>query len=162
MTPQPDFDRETCLSSLVPEYISSLHHTGDENDSLAAVDVSDQSESDSESQCRSGLILPSAKIQRAQEEQAIVMYTKRAGCVKRCEFRKFKEWARDFLGHHDKTQMDMLRKQLQKRRNDENHRPAPHKKLHNKYKPFVLDCQPKKEQSSKKEKVGRSASKPQK
>lgn len=47
------------------------------------------------------------------------MYRKRAQNVKRCEFRKFKEWAKDYMGEHDITQMEMIQKQLVKLRNEE-------------------------------------------
>ena len=54
-----------------------------------------------------------------QLDQAVIMYRKRAQNVKRCEFRKFKEWARDYMQEHDITQVDMVVKQLLKLRNEE-------------------------------------------
>jgi hypothetical protein len=54
-----------------------------------------------------------------QNEQAVVMYRKRAQNVKRCEFRKFKEWARDYMFEHDYVQMEMIHKQLVKARQED-------------------------------------------
>lgn len=47
------------------------------------------------------------------------MYRKRAQNVKRCEFRKFKEWARDYMQEHDIQQMELIQKQLVKGRNED-------------------------------------------
>jgi hypothetical protein len=37
------------------------------------------------------------------------MYKKRAKDVKRCEFRKFKEFAKDYMQQHDFEQMQMIK-----------------------------------------------------
>jgi hypothetical protein len=62
---------------------------------------------------------PSDKLWEMQYEQAIPFYRKRAGAVKRCEFRRFKEWARDYIQEHDKNQMDFLCRQLGKHRQED-------------------------------------------
>ena len=86
-----------------------------------------------------------------QNEQAIIMYKRRAQNVKRCEFRKFKEWARDYMFEHDYVQMEMIQKQLLKARCEDKKAHAfnkqvqekqnkPHsKKVHNLYPAVHLD-----------------------
>lgn len=61
----------------------------------------------------------SDKFHDIQQEQALDMYRKRAQCVKKCEFRKYKEWCKDYMQGHDINQMDMIRTQLQNARNED-------------------------------------------
>jgi hypothetical protein len=67
------------------------------------------SDSESNGHHPSGLIVQSDKLHEAQQQMAVVMYKKRAKDVKRCEFRKFKEFAKDYMQHHDFEQMQMIK-----------------------------------------------------
>ena len=50
---------------------------------------------------------------------SVVMTRRRQIHVKNCQFRKFKEWARDYLHENDIDQFEIIEKQLKKLRNED-------------------------------------------
>ena len=96
-------DTDSCLSTLVREF--STQNMGDDEE-LEVEEWIDCSDSSSEDEAYedgpSGLFTWPDQLQNMQLEQCQKMFAKRAKYAKKCQFAKYRSWAREYFQEYDR------------------------------------------------------------